>query len=218
MARSRSPLAVPVASPPTMAGGPFRRIAAPDADLLHWPTLLDGPSADRLLAALLTEVAWERHVVRIAGRDLPCPRLSAWYGDPGATYTYSGLSLRPAPWIEPVAEIRRAVEAATGRIFDSVLANLYRDGGDSMGWHSDDEAELGPDPPIASVSLGATRRFVLRHRRRRDAPRLDLPLAHGSLLLMQGPTQHYWRHALPKTRRPVGARVNLTFRRIVEQP
>lgn len=197
------------------AAGMPRRIAAPDADLLYWPVVLAPAVADRLLGRLRHEVCWTRHHVRIAGREIACPRLSAWYGDAGAVYAYSGSTHVPAPWIAPVLEAREAVEAAAGTTFNSVLLNLYRDGADSIGWHADDEPELGREPVIASLSLGASRRFVLRHRRRRELAPLAVELAHGSLLLMRGTTQHCWRHALPKTRRPVAARVNLTFRRIV---
>ncbi len=193
----------------------WQTVEASDAELRYCPALFDADQADRLLAALLDTTAWEQHVIRMGARRIPCPRLSAWYGDPGARYTYSGLSLEPAPWTPAVAQVRTAVEAAVGACFNSVLLNLYRDGADSMGWHADREPELGPEPLIASVSLGAVRDFVLRHRRRKDLPTLRLPLGHGSLLLMAGPTQHHWRHALPRTRRPVGPRVNLTFRRIV---
>jgi alkylated DNA repair dioxygenase AlkB len=118
------------------------------------------------------------------------------------------------PWTTPLAALRQRLEVALGVTFNSVLANLYRDGADSMGWHSDDEASLGPQPVIASLSLGATRRFVLRHRRRRDLQTLTLSLEHGSLLVMAGETQRHWHHAVPKTRQPVGARINLTFRHV----
>jgi alkylated DNA repair dioxygenase AlkB len=141
------------------------------------------------------------------------PRLSAWYGDAGAVYTYSGLRLEPLPWTPVLLEIKQATERLSGTRFNSVLLNLYRDGQDSMGWHSDDEPELGPEPVIASVSLGALRRFVFQHKKRRW--RIALDLEPGSVLLMAGATQHHWRHALPKTRRPVAPRINLTFRTIL---
>jgi alkylated DNA repair dioxygenase AlkB len=190
----------------------------PDGELRYDERFLDGLEADRLFARLRAELAWEVHAVRIFGRVIPAPRLSAWHGNPGARYTYSGLTLAPRPWTPALAEVRAAVEQAVGLRFDAALANLYRDGADGMGWHSDDEPELGPAPVIASVSLGAVRRFVLRHRRRAH-PALALPLAHGSLLVMQGETQRNWRHALPKVTAKggaaVGPRINLTFRRIL---
>lgn len=202
------------AQPP---GGAGRRVAAPGAALRYWPRLLDGPEADRLLDRLLAELDWRQHEVRIAGRRFPSPRLSAWYGDPGTTYRYSGLALTAAGWPPVLAPVRAAVEDAARTRFNSVLANLYRDGADSMGWHSDDEGELGPEPVIASVSLGAERRFVLRHRRDRSVPAVSLTLEHGSLLTMAGATQRNWRHALPKARRVSRPRVNLTFRCVSPQ-
>jgi len=186
----------------------------PDADLGYDAGFLDRLSADRLLEWSLTHIRWEHHVIRIFGRDVPTPRRSAWFGDPGARYTYSGLTLDPRPWPPALAPLRDRVEAAIGARFNAVLANLYRDGTDSMGWHADDEPELGRDPVIASVSVGAVRRFTMRHATRRDLEHLVLELEHGSLLVMAGSTQHHWRHALPKTRRPVGPRVNLTFRSV----
>ncbi len=151
------------------------------------------------------------------GRPVRVPRLVAWHGDPVAVYTYSGTEHRPLPWTPVLVRVRRRVEALTGHEFNAVLLNLYRDGRDGMGWHSDDEPELGPEPVVASASFGATRRFCLRHRRRRES-RLDLPLGHGSLLLMHGATQRHWLHAVPKTRAPVGPRVNLTFRTVRPAP
>ncbi len=149
----------------------------------------------------------------IFGRPRLVPRLVAWHGDPGATYTYSGTPHEPLPWTPALEQVRRRVQELSGLQFNAVLLNLYRDGRDGMGWHADDEPELGPDPAIASVSLGAVRRFCLRHRRRKGL-RTDLSLPHGSLLLMTGATQGHWVHALPKTAVPVGERINLTFRRV----
>ena len=142
------------------------------------------------------------------------PRLVAWFGDPGAAYTYSGLQLVPEPWSERLGSLRARTEGAAGHPFNSVLCNLYRDGNDSMGLHADAEPELGPNPVIASVSLGATRRFVLRHAKDRGE-RLDLDLAGGSLLVMSGTTQHFWRHGVPKQKKITDSRINLTFRRIL---
>lgn len=171
--------------------------------------------ADRLLDALWREVRWTRHFVHIAGKRMPSPRLSAWYGESGARYSYSGQTYEPAPFFPALSEVRRAVEGAVGFPFNSVLLNAYRDGADSMGWHSDAEAELGPRPIIASVSLGATRRFRMKHRTADVAP-VEIDLEHGSLLVMDDDTQSHWRHAVPKTKRKVGLRVNLTFRRVQE--
>lgn len=181
--------------------------------LRYWPSFLAPKDADRFLEGLWRDATWSQHFVHIAGRRIPSPRLSAWYGVDGARYTYSGQTYDPLPLFPLLEEVRRAVEKAAGTAFNSVLLNGYRDGSDSMGWHSDAERELGSQPVIASLSLGATRRFRMRHRSAGvDPVQLDLP--HGSLLVMDGDTQTHWRHAVPKTRRQVGLRLNLTFRRI----
>ena len=182
------------------------------ADLLFDPTFLPPAEAGALLAQLTAETVWEQRSIRLFGRLVPQPRLTAWYGDPAARYTYSGLAWEPRPWTAALRALRQRVEAATGARYNSVLLNLYRDGRDGMGWHSDDEPELGPAPAIASLSLGATRRFRLRPRAGRPHSPLGLALPGGSLLLMRGPTQQHWQHALPKTARPTGPRLNLTFR------
>ncbi|MDX2029656.1 MAG: alpha-ketoglutarate-dependent dioxygenase AlkB [Blastocatellia bacterium] len=166
----------------------------------------------RLMQSLLAETAWGQGEIRIYGRRYAEPRLTAWHGDEGKSYSYSGIVLQPRPWTPLLAGIRERVDAAAGAPFNSVLLNLYRDGRDSNGWHQDNEPELGENPVIASVSFGATRRFQLRHKVRRELPRIDLDLEDGSLLLMAGATQHFWQHQIPKTARPVGARINLTFR------
>lgn len=186
-----------------------------DGELLYAPDFLDSVDADQLLQQLLDGIEWEQHQVTIFGRQLPAPRLSAWYGDPDARYTYSGLSLTPRPWTEPLSTLKTRIEAVADDAFNSVLLNQYRDGQDSMGWHSDNEPELGPAPTIASLSLGGERRFLLRHKKRQELDLIELPLSHGSLLIMRGPTQAHWKHQVPKTRRPVAPRLNLTFRRIV---
>jgi alkylated DNA repair dioxygenase AlkB len=187
----------------------------PDGELYRLTRFLPTDTADEFFHTLQATLAWAQHRVRVFGREHPTPRLCAWYGDPQARYAYSGQVLEPLPWTPALAHIRARLEATSGIAFDSVLCNLYRDGADSMGWHSDDEASLGPRPVIASLSLGATRRFLLRHRRRRELGPIDLSLAHGDLLLMAGDTQRHWQHAVPRTRRPVGPRINLTFRRVV---
>lgn len=182
-----------------------------------WPAFFPADDADRFLRALWSNVSWAQHHVRIAGRRIPSPRLSAWYGDPGARYAYSGESYDPLPWEPELRAIRDRVSSALGVDFNSVLLNAYRDGEDSMGLHADDEPELGRKPVIASVSLGAVRRFRLRSRNSGVEPvAFDLP--HGSLLVMDGETQSNWRHGVPKTRRSVGLRLNLTLRRIRTSP
>lgn len=178
-----------------------------------WPEAFAPEEAARLFDALRDGIGWRQEEILIFGRRRPVPRLVAWHGDPGAGYRYSGTDHRPEPWTPALERIRDRVSELSGTEFNAVLLNLYRDGRDGMGWHSDDEPELGRDPVIASVSLGATRRFCLRHRRHKDH-KLALDLPHGSLLVMGGATQHRWVHALPKTRRPVGERINLTLRKV----
>jgi alkylated DNA repair dioxygenase AlkB len=192
---------------------PLMPIDLEDAQIALDPAWLPAAEADALLSTLSTDLPWEHHAVRMFGRTHSAPRLSCWIGDPGATYRYSGTRHAPRPWTPALARLRERVQEATGARYNSVLANLYRDGRDAMGWHSDDEAELGPDPAIASVSLGGVRRFALKHRGD-PSRKLDLALPHGSLLLMHGATQRHYRHALPRTSRPVAPRINLTFRQI----
>ena len=189
----------------------FERVELPDAEVEYRRGFFGPDEAVVLFDALRAEIRWERHRVRIRGREVDCPRLSGWEGD--AAYSYSGLTLLPAPWTPRVAAVRRRLEAATGAAFNSVLANLYRDGADRLGWHADDEPELGPAPVIASASFGAPRRFLLRPKRGGGAS-VPIVLEPGSLLVMRGPTQRHWLHSIPPTRRPVGPRINLTFRRI----
>lgn len=173
--------------------------------------------ADEYLERLWRELPWSQHAITLFGRRVMQPRLIAWCGDAGAVYTYSGLTLRPSPWHPVLLELKERVEAATGGRFNSALANAYRDGRDSMGWHSDDEKELGRAPLIASVSLGAERRFLLRPRVRTAegrAPASGLTLENGSLLVMKGDSQRRFQHALPRTRKPTGLRINLTYRMV----
>jgi alkylated DNA repair dioxygenase AlkB len=161
----------------------------------------------------MEEVPLAQESIVLFGRPVLQPRLSAWVGD--APYTYSGKTFAPLPWTPALAALRARVEADAGHRMNSVLLNLYRDGRDSMGFHADDEPELGPRPIIASVSFGATRRFLLRPKRREAEQRHELALTHGSLLVMLGATQQNWVHGVPKTTRVSEARLNLTFRRIL---
>lgn len=163
---------------------------------------------------LLEALPWRQERIRLFGREQLIPRQQCWIGDPEAHYRYSGLTLLPHAWTGPLLALREQVSAAAGESFNSVLCNLYRQGQDSMGWHSDDEPELGPDPVIASVSLGQARRFHFRHRHDRSR-RVQLTLPHNSLLVMPAGLQREWQHQLPKSRLAMGPRINLTFRRVV---
>lgn len=196
---------------------PLLPLALPGADLAFDARWLPADEADALFATLRAAVPWDVHCLRLFGREVASPRLSCWIGDPGTVYTYSGSTFTPNPWPAVLDPTRARLATELGIAFNSVLANLYRDGRDAMGWHSDDEPELGPAPVIASLSLGAARRFVLKSRGP-DGARLALDLPHGSLLVMRGDTQRRYRHALPRTVRPVGPRINLTFRRIGTRP
>ena len=168
-----------------------------------------------MLNALLVETPWQQEFISVYGKRHAQPRLSAWYGDAEAHYSYSGIELIPLAWTALLQDIKSAIENASGHHFNSVLLNYYRDGQDSMGWHSDDELSLGVNPVIASLSLGATRRFKLRHISNRLQKIRTLELAAGSVLMMEDATQHYWQHSVPKESVMTGARVNLTFRQIL---
>ena len=189
------------------------RLPLDGADVGYWPHAFARERADALLDALRGEIPWEQHRLRLFGREVAAPRLSCWIGDPGATYTYSRTRFVPHAWTPALASLREDLAARFGLGFNSVLANLYRDGRDSMGWHSDDEPELGTAPVIASLSFGAPRRFRFRSRQTKRVA-LAIDLAHGSLLVMQGATQRLYQHDLPKVA-VAGVRVNLTFRRIL---
>jgi alkylated DNA repair dioxygenase AlkB len=192
----------------------LQRIDLAGAELGLDPTWLSRTEADAMFEILLNEIGWEVHRIQMFGRLIDSPRLSCWIGDPGASYTYSRTRFKPHPWPVALTSLRVRLRETLGFDFNSVLANRYRDGRDAMGWHSDDEPELGPQPVIASVSLGATRRFALKPRS--EGGRLTLDLPHGSLLVMRGDTQTRYRHALPRTAQPIGERINLTFRRILQ--
>jgi alkylated DNA repair dioxygenase AlkB len=180
----------------------------------YWPHFV--PEHEVWLARLVAELPLGAETYRIAGRAVTAPRLVAWLGDPDSEYVYSGVRHAPAPWSPALRSMKEMIERESGLRFNSALANYYRDGNDGMGWHADAEPEVGPSPDdrwIASLSLGAPRRFVLRHRRRRD-DRRELALGRGALLIMRGTTQTHYRHAAPKTARDVGPRLNITFRYI----
>lgn len=186
---------------------------AAGGELLFVPGWIEPGEAERMFAGLRDETPWSSRTLRVAGREVREPRLTAWYGDPEARYTYSGLTLDPIPWTPLLASLRVRVEEAAGARFNSVLVNLYRDGNDSMGFHADKEPELGKSPIIASLSFGPARRFLLRAVKAALEPqKLELPLGDGALLVMRGTTQHFYRHGVPKSRAAAGPRINLTFR------
>jgi alkylated DNA repair dioxygenase AlkB len=181
-----------------------------DGTLSVLPRLALPCAGAELLARLIAETDWRAESITLWGKRHPQPRLSAWHGE--AAYRYSGLRLEPQPFTPLQLALKDAVEAACGHRFNSVLLNYYRNERDSMGMHSDDEPELGPQPVIASLSIGASRTFVLRHKGTKQT--LKLGLNDGTLLVMSGNTQKYWQHGINKSTRAIGPRVNLTFRYI----
>jgi alkylated DNA repair dioxygenase AlkB len=189
------------------------RIPLPGADVRYFADAF-AHDADALRDALLAEIPWERHRIRLFGREVDSPRLSCWIGDAGTEYTYSRTRFEPRAWTPSLAAIRGALATRFAIRFNSVLANLYRNGQDSMGWHSDDEPELGREPVIASLSFGAPRKFRFRSRGTREVAG-SIELAHGSLLVMAGATQRLYQHDLPRSARLDDARINLTFREIL---
>lgn len=179
-----------------------------------WPRWLSCPESTVLFDRLRTTLPLRQEQVTVFGKVRAQPRLTSWHANEGCSYRYSGLTLDPAPWTDDLCELRRRVEEETEAVFNSVLVNLYRCGSDAMGWHADDEPCFGPDPTIASVSFGGTRRFLLRHRE--TGEKREYPLGDGSLLVMSGTVQRFWSHAVPKTAKPVAERLNLTWRRFLE--
>lgn len=190
----------------------LERLSIPDADVSFVRGLDLGASYDVLLRRLIDETPWQSETIVMWGKEMLSPRLVTWYGDPGISYYYSGIQHHPTPWSPLVADLRRRVEAASGERFNSVLVNYYRNERDSVAMHADDEKELGPEPVIASLSIGESRTFVMRHKTDRSQKTRKLVLESGSLLLMKGPTQRCWLHGVPKEKIPCGPRVNLTFR------
>lgn len=182
----------------------------------HRPGWLPAAAADRLLADLRAGLAWEQREIVLFGRRVLQPRLIAWAG--ALPYRYSGQTLEPRPFTTELERVLDAVRRATGVPFNHVLANRYRDGQDSMGYHSDDEAELGPDPTVATLSLGATRRFVVQPRRKSDGPPRAFELEHGGLVVMGGDCQRHHRHGIPRQPAVRDERVSLTFRSILANP
>ena len=185
----------------------------PDAEIRYFPTFFTPSKADFLLDQLLRTIEWKQNTIKMYGKENPVPRLEAWYGDKGKSYAYSGIKMEPRPWTDDLLFIKKSIEAKAGVIFNSVLINYYRNGQDRVAWHSDDEKELGQNPIIGSVSLGAERNFKLRHKHYKSNDQKEqIILNHGSFLLMEGTTQHNWMHEIPRTAKPIGPRINLTFR------
>lgn len=192
----------------------YQRYQLGEAILDYYPSWLEPERADHYLQALLQETPWRQDSLNFGGKKVPVPRLQAWYGEPKAKYGYSGLALNPLPWTPLLSALRQELQDTLQHPFNAVLLNYYRDGNDSVSWHSDDESELGPAPVIASLSLGATRRFELqaKDRARHSPSRQALELTHGSLVVMGPGLQRHWRHQIPKQPGITEGRLNLTFR------
>lgn len=176
-----------------------------------YPDFFPKEQSDVFYRTLLEEVNWKQEPIKLFGKEIMQPRLTAWYADAGKTYSYSGITMPGNKWTEPLLKIKSAVEKVSQVTFNSALLNLYRNGQDSMGWHRDNERELGHNPTIASVSFGADRLFQLREYASKSGLK-SLLLSHGSVLLMRGETQPHWEHRVPKTNKVNVARINITFR------
>jgi alkylated DNA repair dioxygenase AlkB len=179
----------------------------------YFPGVFDRSTSDYYFNELSTGIRWKQEPVKLFGKEIMQPRLTAWYGDMDKPYEYSGLKMETNEWIQPLIEIKKIADEYAGTVSSSVLLNLYRDGNDGLGWHRDNEKMLGPQPVIASVSLGATRLFQFRNYRTKDQL-ISIELESGSLLIMKGDSQKEWEHRVPKRRQDVGARINLTFRSV----
>ncbi len=194
----------------------YEQLNLPHSDIKLYRQFFDEATSNQLLETLKTNINWQQEYIQVYGKPQPIPRLTAWHGDEGTTYCYSGIKMTPEPWTDTLLQIKQAIETVAQVNFNSVLLNYYRDGNHGVGWHSDNEPELGKNPVIGSVSLGGTRRFSFKSKDKINPQKQDIELQHGDFLLMQGETQQYWYHQIPKTKKPVLPRINLTFRVILE--
>ncbi|MES2592651.1 MAG: alpha-ketoglutarate-dependent dioxygenase AlkB [Bacteroidota bacterium] len=190
----------------------IRQFDLPQADITLYEHFFTKAESDQLYNILIEKTIWQQDHIKLYGKKIALPRLTAWYGNTNEHYHYSGISMPINNWTEDLLFIKARIEIYTKNNFTGVLLNYYRDGQDSVGWHSDDEKELGTNPVIASVSLGETRLFQMRSLTDKKIKKVDIPLTHGSLLIMKGATQHFWEHRVPKTTKAVSPRINLTFR------
>lgn len=183
----------------------------PDASIIYYPNFFSTEEATILFDTLQKEIPWQQDDIKVYGKVYPQPRLTALFGNEGKSYSYSNITMHPHKWSPLLVSIKEKIEKVTEAIYSTVLLNYYRDGKDSNGWHADNEKELGTNPIIASLSFGAERMFQLKHNTISNQ-KINISLAHGSLLVMKGTTQHFWKHQIPKTTKPIGSRINLTFR------
>jgi alkylated DNA repair dioxygenase AlkB len=183
-----------------------------NGEYLFYPNFFTKLESDLFLEKLKADIEWKQESMNMYGKQVMFPRLTAWYGDNDKPYSFSGITLAPKNWTKELLEIKEKIEPLSNVQFNSVLLNRYRSGNDSISWHTDAEKELGQNPVIASVNFGATRKFQLRHFETKE--KIEIELSHGSLLIMQGELQHFWQHQVPRTSKPIGERINLTFRAI----
>jgi alkylated DNA repair dioxygenase AlkB len=186
-----------------------------DGEVLLYRHFFNRSESDNILNVLIVELEWKQEHIRMYGKSIPIPRLTAWYGDSDKPYSYSGIKMEPLAWHPVLLDIKSRIETVCDRSFNGVLLNYYRDGNDGMSWHADDERELGKNPVIGSVSFGGTRKFSFKHKHKthpKNKKIVDIDLTHGSLLLMTGACQSFWLHRIAKTKKQVEPRVNLTFR------
>jgi alkylated DNA repair dioxygenase AlkB len=185
-----------------------------DGELVYIKDYYSEDHSNQLFLELRDTLEWKQDKIKMFGKVHNVPRLQAWYGDEGKSYSYSGIKMIPTKWTDTLLAIKNELEKTSGASLNSVLANLYRNGNDSNGWHADDEKELGTNPVIVSLSLGESRKFKMKHKIDKKH-KFDLELTHGSLLIMKGSTQHYWKHTISKTAQRKGERINLTYRYIM---
>jgi alkylated DNA repair dioxygenase AlkB len=181
-----------------------------NGEYIYYPNFINVPTANNYLEAFKNNIEWKQESMNMYGKQVMFPRLTAWYGDNDKPYSFSGIKLNPTVWSKELIEIKNLIEPACNVEFNSVLLNLYRDGNDSISWHTDAEKELGKNPLIASVNFGAERKFQIRHNETHETH--NIILKHGSLLIMKGELQHYWKHQVPKQKAVLKERINLTFR------
>lgn len=179
-------------------------------EFIYFPDYFSKEDSDRFLKYLINDISWQQDSMKMYGKEVKFPRLTAWYGNGDKSYTFSGTTLHPHRWTPELMEIKNKIDDIGKVDFNSVLLNRYRTGDDWISWHQDNEKELGKNPVIGSVNFGATRKFQIRHIETKE--KLDIELRHGSLLVMTGALQHNWQHQVPKTKKQIGERINLTFR------
>jgi alkylated DNA repair dioxygenase AlkB len=184
----------------------------PDGQIVMYRNFFNQVESNQTFQELLNGIKWRQDKMKLFGKEVDLPRLTAWYGDEGKSYTYSGIPMNPDTWTPTLLSIKSRIEEVAQVKFNSVLVNLYRSGKDSVSWHTDDEPELGKDPIIGSVSFGEVRRFQMKHKLNKSLDKIEIALTHGSLLIMKGSTQHFWQHQIPKTSKSLRERINLTFR------